>query len=57
MGGRKGFILIPDGRRGWGWIKFFDELRKAAVSFSASVGWESRSLHESVENKGKEVEA
>jgi hypothetical protein len=56
MGGRKGFILIPEGRGGWSWIKFSDELRKAAVSFSALVGWGSRSLHESVENKGKEVE-
>jgi hypothetical protein len=57
MGGRKGFILIPEGRGGWGWIKFFDELRKAAVSFFASVGWGSGSMHELVENKGKEVEA
>jgi hypothetical protein len=38
MGGRKGFILIPKGRGGWGWIKFFDKLRKAIVSFSALVG-------------------
>jgi len=57
MGGRKGFILIPEGRGGWGWIKFSDELRKAIVSFSASVGWGSGLLHESVENKGKKVEA
>jgi len=57
MGGRIGCILIPVGHGGWGWIKFSDELRKAANSFSASVGWGSRSLHESVENKGKEVEA
>jgi len=57
MGGRKRFILIPEGRGGWGWIKFSDELRKAAVSFSASVGWGSGLLHESVENKGKKVEA
>jgi len=38
MGGRKGFILIPEGRGGCSWIKFFDELRKAVVSFSALVG-------------------
>jgi len=56
MGGRKGFILIPEGRGGWGWIKFSDELRKAAVSFSASVGGGIGSLHKLVENKGKEVE-
>lgn len=38
MGGRKGFILIPEGRGGWGWIKFSDELRKAIDSLSALVG-------------------
>jgi hypothetical protein len=57
MGGRKGFVLIPVGRGGWGWIKFSGKLRKAAVSFSASVGWGSGFLHELVENKGKKVEA
>jgi hypothetical protein len=44
MGDRKGFILIPEGRGGWGWIKFSNELRKAVVSFSASVGWGARGL-------------
>jgi hypothetical protein len=56
IGGRKGFILIPEGRGGWGWTKFSDEVRKAADSFSASVGEGFGSLHESVENKGKAVE-
>jgi hypothetical protein len=56
MGGRKGFILIPEGRGGWGWIKFSEELRKSAALFSASVGGENGSLHDLVENKGKEVE-
>jgi hypothetical protein len=56
MGGRKGFILIPEGRGGWGCIKFSDKLRKATDSFSASVGGGSGSSHESVENKGKAVE-
>jgi len=53
----KWFILILEGRGGWGWIKFSNELRKTVVSFSASVGWGSGLWHESVENKGKKVEA
>jgi hypothetical protein len=46
----------PEGRGMWGWIIFSDELRMAAVSFFASVGWGSGFLHKSVENKGKKVE-
>jgi hypothetical protein len=38
MGGQKGFILIPEGRRGWGWHKFSGELRKAVDYFSDLVG-------------------
>jgi hypothetical protein len=30
MSGRRGIILIPEGRGGWGWHKFFGELRKAS---------------------------
>jgi hypothetical protein len=33
LGGRKWFILIPEGRGGWGWIKFSDDMRKAATFF------------------------
>jgi hypothetical protein len=33
LGGQKGFILIPEGRGGWGWIKFSVEMRKAATFF------------------------
>jgi len=40
LGGRKGYIVIPEGRRGWGWLKFSDELRKVVVFFSASSGGE-----------------
>jgi hypothetical protein len=29
LGGRKGFIQIPEGRGGWAWLKFSCELRKA----------------------------
>jgi hypothetical protein len=29
MGGRKGFILIPEDHGGWGWRKFSGELRMA----------------------------
>jgi hypothetical protein len=38
MGGRKGFILIPEGSGGWGWHKFSGELRKVADYLSAMVG-------------------
>jgi hypothetical protein len=38
LGGRKGFIVIPKGRGGWGWIKFFDELRKVVDFLSGSMG-------------------
>jgi hypothetical protein len=37
LGGRKGFILIPKGHRGWGWHKFFGMLKLVPVSLSASV--------------------
>lgn len=37
LGGRKGFILIPEGRRGWGWRKFSGELRLVSASLSALV--------------------
>jgi hypothetical protein len=38
LGGRKGSIVIPEGRGGWGWLKFSDELRKVVDFFSVSVG-------------------
>jgi hypothetical protein len=38
LGGRKGFIIIPEGRGGWGWQKFSGELRKAVDFLSAMVG-------------------
>jgi hypothetical protein len=38
LGGRKGSILIPEGRGGWGWLKFSDKLRKAGDFLSVSVG-------------------
>jgi hypothetical protein len=38
LGGRKGFIVIPEGRGGWGWIKFSDELRKVVDFLSGPVG-------------------
>jgi hypothetical protein len=38
LGGRKGSIVIPEGRGGWGWLKFSDELRKVVDFFSASSG-------------------
>jgi hypothetical protein len=38
LGGRKGSIVIPVGRGGWGWLKFSDELRKVVDFFSVSMG-------------------
>jgi len=38
MGGRKGFILIPEGSGGWEWHKFLGELRKTVDDLSAMVG-------------------
>jgi hypothetical protein len=38
LGGRKGFIIIPGGRGGWGWQKFSGKLRKAIDFLSAMVG-------------------
>jgi hypothetical protein len=38
LGDRKGSILIPEGRGGWGWLKFFDELRKVLDFLYVSVG-------------------
>jgi hypothetical protein len=38
LGGWKGFIVIPEGRGGWGWIKFSDELRNVVDFLSGPVG-------------------
>jgi hypothetical protein len=38
LGGRRGLILIPEGRGGWGWRKFSSELRIVSVSLSAGCG-------------------
>jgi hypothetical protein len=57
LGGRKGLILIPEGRGGWGWLKFLDELRKDAVFLSAKMDCGAGSPYVSVNNEGKEVEA
>jgi hypothetical protein len=38
LGGRKRFIVIPEGRGGWGWIKFSDELRKVVDFLSVPAG-------------------
>jgi len=54
LGGRKGFIGIPEGRGGWDWIKFSDELRKVVDFLSGPVGSGSGS---SPSSEKKEVEA
>jgi hypothetical protein len=56
LGGRKGFIVIPEGRRGWGWLKFSDELRKARDYLFAKAGCGSRSSLALVKTVGKEEE-
>jgi len=56
MGGRKGFIVIPEGRRGWGWLKFSDELRKARDYLSTKAGCGSGSSLALVKTVGKEEE-
>jgi hypothetical protein len=57
LGGRKGLILIPECRGGWGWLKFLDELRKAAVFLSAKVGNGFGFPYVSINNEGKVEEA
>jgi hypothetical protein len=57
LGGRKGLILILEGRGGWGWLKFSEELRKVAVCLSAKVGCEHGSPLALFKSGGKEEEA
>jgi hypothetical protein len=38
VGGWRGFLLIPEGHGGWGWLKFVGELRKAKDFLVAMVG-------------------
>lgn len=38
VGVRRGFLRIPEGRGGWGWLKFISELHKALEFFGSSVG-------------------
>jgi hypothetical protein len=38
LGGRRGFVLIPEGRGGWGWRKFSGKLSKISAFLSAAVG-------------------
>jgi hypothetical protein len=56
MGGRKGFISIPEGCGGWGWHKFSGELREAVDYLSAKVGCGFGSSLASVKEDGKEEE-
>lgn len=54
LGGWKGFIVIPKGHGGWGWIKFSEELRKVVDFLSGPVGSGSGS---SSSSEKKEVKA
>jgi hypothetical protein len=53
LGGQRGFLRIPEGRGGWGWLKFVGELRKAKDSLVAVVGcgFDFSSLAEKVGGK------
>ncbi|XP_062148491.1 uncharacterized protein LOC133857298 isoform X1 [Alnus glutinosa] len=52
LGGRKGFILIPEGHRGWGWHKFSGVLKLVPVSLFASVDPGNISLNATVKQEG-----
>jgi hypothetical protein len=54
LGGRRGIILILEGRGGWGWHKFFGELRKASDFLFATVGCGSGSSDATVNQGGKD---
>jgi len=53
LGGRRGFVLIPEGRGGWGWRKFSGELSKNSAFLSAAVGCGSCSSAATVNLGGK----
>jgi hypothetical protein len=38
VGGRRGFLFIPEGLGRWGWLKFVGELQKAKEGLVATVG-------------------
>jgi hypothetical protein len=57
LGGRKCLIFFPEGRGGWGWLKFSEELRNVAVCLFAKVGCEHGSPPASFKSGGKEEEA
>ncbi len=38
VGGRKGLIVIPEAREGWGWSCFGTELRKITTFFDFPIG-------------------
>jgi hypothetical protein len=49
---RRGIILIPEGRGGWGWHKFSGELRRAQDFLFATVGCGRGSLDATVKQGG-----
>jgi hypothetical protein len=56
LGGRKGFIVIPEGCGGWGWIKFSNELRKVVDFLFGPVGSGSGSSSSSEKKEVKAVQ-
>jgi hypothetical protein len=53
LGSRKGFVIIPEGRGGWGWQKFSGELRKTVDFLSATVGSRQGSPSSSIKKDAK----
>jgi hypothetical protein len=54
LGGQRGILLITKGCGGWGWHKFFGELRKAKDFFFATMGCRSGSSFSAEKKGGKE---
>jgi hypothetical protein len=53
VGGRRGFLLIPEGRGGWVWLKFVGELRKAKDFLVAMTGYGFGSFSPAEKEGGK----
>jgi len=55
VGVQRGFLRIPEGRGGWGWLKFLSELRKALDLLGTAVGCGFGGSSPEEKSRGKEV--
>jgi hypothetical protein len=55
VGVQRGFLRIPEGRGGWGWLKFITELRKALEVVGTAVGYGLGGSSPEEKSRGKEV--